>query len=148
VIGIGIFNAGAPFLSDFSLIFQFFVAAILVLALLAMARRRYMLHGVMMSSAVVLHTFIIFEVMVPTFRSLSGVFSDLSTRLAFLVVVHSIVGSVVEILGVLLIVLWLAKRANMDSCFRRKHVMEVTIVLWMLEILLGFYLYITLYPFV
>jgi uncharacterized membrane protein YozB (DUF420 family) len=148
VIGIGIFNASAPFLSDLNMIFQLLVVAVLFLALLAMARRRYVVHGVMMGSAVALHTISIFMIMVPTLRSLDGVLTDLSTRLSFVVVVHSIVGSVVEILGVLLVVLWVGNRVSMAGCFRRKRVMEATIFLWILEILLGFYVYITLYPFV
>jgi hypothetical protein len=58
------------------------------------------------------------------------------------------VGSVVEILGVLLVAQWVYNRASVDNCFKRKHLMEATIILWILELILGLFLYVTLYPFV
>jgi uncharacterized membrane protein YozB (DUF420 family) len=56
------------------------------------------------------------------------------------------VGSVVEILGVLLVVAWVFNRTRIDNCFKRKHLMEATIILWILELILGLYVYINLYP--
>jgi uncharacterized membrane protein YozB (DUF420 family) len=58
------------------------------------------------------------------------------------------VGSVVEILGVLLVVAWLFNRTRIDNCFKRKYLMGATIILWILELVLGVYVYMTLYPFV
>jgi uncharacterized membrane protein YozB (DUF420 family) len=145
---IGIFNAGAPFLSDLNLIFQVVIAAILVLALFAIVRRKYKAHGTMMGCTIALHTVSIFIIMIPSLLSLHGLLNDLSTRLSLLVAAHAIVGGIVEILGVLLVATWISHRTNVDDCFTRKHIMEATIVLWILEIILGFYVYTTLYPFV
>lgn len=144
----GIFNAGAPFLSDLNLIFQVVIAAFLVLALFAIARRKYRIHGVIMGCGIVLNTISIFLVMVPSLLRLDGLISGLSTRLSSLVVTHAVVGSVVEILGVLLVVAWVFNGTGVDSCFRRKYLMETAIILWILELVLGVYVYMTLYPFV
>ena len=143
---VGIFNAGAPFLSDLNLIFQVVIAIFLVLAMFAIVRRKYAIHGAIMGCCIVLNTISIFAIMVPSFSKLRGLISGLSTRLSLLVVTHAIVGSVVEILGVLLVAAWVFNRTRIDNCFKRKHLMEATIILWILELILGLYVYINLYP--
>jgi uncharacterized membrane protein YozB (DUF420 family) len=145
---LGIFNAGAPFLSDLNLLFQVAIAAFLVLASFAMVRRKYVIHGVIMACCIVLNTISIFAIMVPSLLRLKGLISGLSTRLSLLVMTHAILGSVVEILGVLLVVAWVFNGTRIDNCFQRKYVMLATIILWILEIILGVYVYMTLYPFV
>ena len=144
----GIFNAGAPFLSDLNLIFQFLIAAVLVLALFAIVKRKYVIHGVLMGCGVVLHTISIFVVMVPSFLILRHLISGLTTRLSLLIVIHATAGSIVEILGVLLVAAWVFDRDKVNNCFQRKYIMLVTITLWIVEFLLGIYLYMMLYPFV
>jgi uncharacterized membrane protein YozB (DUF420 family) len=145
---VGIFNAGAPFLSDLNLIFQVVIAAFLVSALFAIAKGKYRTHGAIMGCCIALNTISIFLVMVPSLLGLDGLISRLSTRLSLLVVTHAIVGSVVETLGVLLVVAWVFDGTRVDNCFRRKRLMEAAIILWMLELVLGVYVYVTLYPFV
>ena len=144
----GIFNAGAPFLSDLNLLFQVVIAAFLVLALLAIVKRKYVIHGVIVGCCIVLNTISMFAIMVPSLLSLDGLISGLSTRLSLLVVTHAFLGSVVEILGILLVAAWVFNGTRIDNCFRRKHLMEAAILLWILEIVLGVYVYMTLYPFV
>jgi uncharacterized membrane protein YozB (DUF420 family) len=63
-------------------------------------------------------------------------------------VTHAALGSVVETLGVLLMVAWVFNGSRIDNCFQRKYLMLATIILWILEIILGVYVYMTLYPFV
>ena len=144
----GIFNAGAPFLSDLNLIFQAVIAALLVLALLANAGRKYRVHGVIMGCCIALNTISIFAIMVPSLLRLNGLINGLSTRLSLLVVTHAVVGSVVEILGALLVVAWVFNGTRVDNCFRRKDLMVAVMILWILELVLGVYVYMTLYPFV
>jgi uncharacterized membrane protein YozB (DUF420 family) len=145
---VGIFNAGAPFLSDLNLIFQVVIAAFLVSALLTIARKKYRIHGAIMGCCIVLNTISIFAIMVPSLTSLDGAIGGLSTRLSLLVVTHAFVGGAVEILGVLLVAAWVFNGTRVDNCFRRKYLMTATIILWILELVLGVYVYITLYPFV
>ena len=144
----GIFNAGAPFLSDLNLIVQFVIAAFLVLALLAIVRRKYVIHGIIMGCCVALNTISIFTIMVPSLLRLDGLINGLSTRLSLLVVTHAVLGSIVETLGVLLVVAWVFNGTRIDNCFRRKYLMEAAIMLWIAELVLGIYVYMTLYPFV
>jgi uncharacterized membrane protein YozB (DUF420 family) len=124
------------------------ITAILVLALFAIVRKKYMIHGIIMVCSIVLHTISALVIVFPSLLSLDGVLSDLSTRLSLLVVTHAVVGSIVEILGVFLVAAWISNRTKVDNCFKRKRVMEATIVLWVLEFALGVYVYMTLYPLI
>jgi uncharacterized membrane protein YozB (DUF420 family) len=144
----GIFNASAPFLSDLNLLFQVVIAAVLMLALFAIVKKKYVIHGVMMGCGVALHTTSIFIAMLPSLQNLGFLTSGFSTRLSSIVIVHAAIGSAVEVLGVLLVVLWIFNRTKPDNCFRMKRIMWATMILWMLEFFLGIYIYTLLYPFV
>jgi uncharacterized membrane protein YozB (DUF420 family) len=63
-------------------------------------------------------------------------------------VTHVFVGSAVEILGVLLVLAWVFNGTRIENCFRRKYFMKATIILWFAELILGFLIYLMLYPFV
>ncbi|HVP15949.1 MAG TPA: hypothetical protein VMT42_01105 [candidate division Zixibacteria bacterium] len=146
---IGIFNPGAPFLSDLNLILQVIILAVLGLAIYARLRHSYMKHAVMMGSAIVLHTFAIFAIMIPSLLSMesspTGLLKDLLTRFALVTVTHSIIGGLVEIIGVWLVVSWLFNRSSVEKCFRRKNIMRATIALWLAELVLGIFVYMMLY---
>jgi uncharacterized membrane protein YozB (DUF420 family) len=115
----------------------------------ARLRHSNMKHAVIMGSAIVLHTVAIFAIMVPSLRSLesasAGYFKDLLTRFASITVAHAIIGSLVEIMGLWLVVSWLFNRSNVEKCFKRKNVMRVTIALWLAELVLGVFVYMMLY---
>jgi uncharacterized membrane protein YozB (DUF420 family) len=146
---LGIFNPGAPSLSDLNLILQVIILAILCLAIVFRLKHSFVKHALMMGSAIVLHTFAIFAIMVPSLISMksssSGLLNDLFTRFASVTVAHSIVGSLVEIMGVFLVVSWLFRRSNLERCFKRKNIMLVTIALWLTELVLGIFIYMMLY---
>jgi uncharacterized membrane protein YozB (DUF420 family) len=131
-----------------NLILQAIIVVLLASAVYARLRHNRVIHATMMSSGIALHTVSIFAIMVPSLLSLQGLLSGLSTRLSMLVAAHAAVGSIVEILGVLLVAAWISNRTKVDNCFRRKHIMEATTVFWIFEVFLGVYLYMTLYPFV
>jgi uncharacterized membrane protein YozB (DUF420 family) len=132
-----------------NLILQVVILAILGLAIVARLKHSFVKHALMMGSAIVLHTFAIFAIMIPSLLSMesspAGLLKDLLTRLALITVTHAIVGSLVEIIGVLLVALWLFNRSKVDKCFKRKNIMRVTIALWLTELVLGFFVYMILY---
>ena len=108
----------------------------------AKLRHSHVKHAVMMGSAIVLHTIAIFTIMIPSLLSMGGLFP----RFAWIIVTHSTIGSLVEIMGVWLVASWFSNRANVEKCFKRKNVMRVTIVLWLAELILGIFFYMMLYP--
>jgi uncharacterized membrane protein YozB (DUF420 family) len=141
---IGIFNPGAPFLSDLSLILQAIIVVLLASAIYARLRHNSMSHGTLMGSGVALHTVSIFAIMVPSLRSMDGLLRSF-TRFSLLTITHAAVGSLVEVLGLWLVASWLFSRVNVEKCFRRKNVMRITMVLWLIELVLGVYVYMMLY---
>jgi uncharacterized membrane protein YozB (DUF420 family) len=48
-------------------------------------------------------------------------------------------------MGIWLVATWVSNRAGVERCFKRKNVMRVTIALWLLELVLGIYIYMMLY---
>lgn len=100
-----------------------------------------------MGLAVVLHTVSIFVVMVPSLLASGGLFGDLSNYLALVALSHSVLGSFVEVLGVYLLSVLALNRGITKACFRNKMIMRVTFVLWVVELVVGIYVYFLLYTF-
>ena len=143
---LGLFNVYAPFLADLSLLFQAAVLLVLLASLRFKFRRSYLRHGVSMGLAVVLHTVSI-VVMVRSLLASGGLFGDLLNRLALVVFSHAVLGSFVEVLGLYLLSVLAWHRGVSKACFRNKMIMRVTFVLWVVELIVGVYVYFLLYTF-
>jgi uncharacterized membrane protein YozB (DUF420 family) len=142
----GLFNANAPLLSDLNLLFQVAIFAFLVVGLLIVKLRRGpMKHGALMGIAVALNTVSIVVVMVPSLLGFSDLSSMPLTHPALAVIAHAITGSLVEILGIWLVGTWAFHHHETRACVKRRNVMRATIFLWLIELLLGIYVYIILY---
>ena len=98
-----------------------------------------------MGIAVVFNTVSIVVVMMPSLLSFRGLFSMPFTRPALVVIVHTITGSLVEILGIRLVGTWAFRHHKIKSCAKRRNIMRATILLWLVELFLGIYVYIMLY---
>lgn len=142
----GLFNPNATAQADASLLFQ--IAIFLALAgglSMAKVKRSFRKHGTIMGIALGLHTVSILIVMVPSMLTSRGLFEGLLTGLALVLLLHAILGSLVEILGVYLVGTWAANRANVQACSKRKRAMQATLLLWLVELLMGVYAYVLLY---
>ncbi|MGB8781152.1 MAG: hypothetical protein WCD81_10955 [Candidatus Bathyarchaeia archaeon] len=141
----GLFNPNAYFLSDVNLLLQLAILVVLILAVFFKARQSYLRHGALMGIAVTLHTVLIFSIMVPSFASLVGSFGNLLWSSALVILLHAVLGSLVELLGLYLVLAWALNRWNVKVCFGNKRFMKPTIILWLIEIALGTYVYVLLY---
>lgn len=141
----GLFNPNAFFLSDVNLLLQLAILVALILAFFFKSRQRYLRHGATMGIAVTLHTVLIFAIMVPSFASLVGSFGNLLAPSALMILTHGVLGSLVELLGLYLVLAWALHRWNVKVCHGNKRFMKPTIILWLIEIALGTYVYILLY---
>lgn len=128
-----------------NLILQVIILAVLGLAIYARLRHSRVKHALMMGSAIGLHTLAIFAIMIPSLLEMGGPLKSLPPRFALITVTHATIGSLVEIMGVWLVVSWLSNRASVEKCFKRKNVMRVTITLWLAELVLGIFVYMMLY---
>jgi uncharacterized membrane protein YozB (DUF420 family) len=99
----------------------------------------------MMGAGISLHTVAIFAIMVPSLLSLRGLLKNLLTRFSLITLTHATAGALVEIMGIWLIVSWLTDTIHVEKCIKRKNIMIVTIALWLVEFVLGVYIYMMLY---
>ena len=142
----GLFNANAPLLSDLNLLFQIAIFAFLAVGLLIVKLRRGpMKHGALMGLAVAFNTISIVVVMTPSLLGFSDLSSMPFTHRALTVIAHTITGGLAEILGIWLVGTWAFNHHKTEVCAKRRNVMRATIFLWLLELLLGIYVYIILY---
>lgn len=141
----GLFNIYATFLADVNLSLQVAILLILTVGCGFKRRHNYVKHGIIMGIAVALHTILIFVTMLPSLMASTGLFANLLNRLTLTILPHSILGSIVEILGIYLLSIWASNRRVSKACFKKKMIMKATIALWAAELFLGVYIYILLY---
>jgi uncharacterized membrane protein YozB (DUF420 family) len=60
-------------------------------------------------------------------------------------VIHAIPGVVAMILGIILVAAWAVNTTNIGGCIRRKRIMDVTIILWLLSLIFGIATYLLIY---
>lgn len=124
-----------------SLILQVAILFLLILGLPFVrgenSKKSLMRHGYFTVAAVVLHTVLIFLVMVPVFAS--GVMGLEATGLLDLVNVwlHVVLGTVAEVLGIVIVATWLRYSPSEMRCARLKKWMLPTFVIWTISLVGG-----------
>lgn len=124
-----------------SLVLQVVILFLLVLGLpLAKGfwgKKNLLLHGYLTVIALILHTFLIFIVMIPPFSNGLGELGELSFLNAFTVWSHVILGTVAEILGFIVVVFWIAKSPSKMACARMKVLMLPLFIVWAMSLVNG-----------
>jgi len=124
-----------------SLILQIVILFLLVLGLPFFRGqtngKNFMWHGYSTVAAIVLHTFIIFIVMIPVFTGGIGELSGLSLFYSVTVWSHVVLGTAAEALGIILIAFWVSKGPSKLACGRLKKWMIPIFVVWMISIING-----------
>ena len=124
-----------------SLILQVAILFLLILGLPFVkgenSKKSLMRHGYFTVAAVVLHTVLIFLVMVPVFAS--GVMGLEATGLLDLanVWLHVVLGTVAEVLGIVIVATWLRYNPSEMRCARLKKWMLPTFVIWTISLVGG-----------
>jgi uncharacterized membrane protein YozB (DUF420 family) len=130
-----------PIAATISLILQIVVLVLLFAGVGLKGRKKFRQHGIVMLTAVVLHTIIILAWMVPSFSILSFSGSiNLADMIVVTILVHAFMGIAADLLGIWLVASW-RLRADMKTCFAKKSLMRVTIILWLITLFLGIVLY-------
>jgi len=129
-------------IATLSLTIEFVVLGLLSLGYYIQRTKNYRLHGITMTSAVVLHLITIFSWMTWSFISyFSDSPVDYSNILVLITLAHVTLGIIAASLGVWLVASW-HLQTDVQKCFPRKRIMLTTITLWVTAILLGIVLYI------
>jgi uncharacterized membrane protein YozB (DUF420 family) len=126
-----------------SLTLQIVVLVLLLVGVYYKSKQKFRWHGTIMASAVALHLITIFTVMIPSFV-LAIVPEYIIPEPLMLVslagIIHGILGLAAVGLGIYLVAAW-GFRKNVQGCFKRKRIMDLTITMWFVALLLGFLLY-------
>jgi uncharacterized membrane protein YozB (DUF420 family) len=125
-----------------SLVTQIVVLVLLFASIWLKGKKKYRQHGIMMFTAVVLHTVVILAWMIPSFSSLISSPSTLNPVDALMVtaLVHAVTGIMTVILGFWLVASW-RLQVDVKACFAKKKAMRVTLTLWLITLVLGIILY-------
>jgi uncharacterized membrane protein YozB (DUF420 family) len=126
-----------------SLIIEYVILSLLIISFGLKRQGKYRQHGMLLLAAVILHTITIFAVMVPSILSITGT-SSFSVGLKTLIILHAGLGALTWVLGVFIIASW-RLRAGIAYCQPKKHWMLATYIIWIIEIILGTIVYLSLY---
>jgi len=124
-----------------SLVLQIVILFLLVLGLPFFRgqskRKNFMLHGYSTVLALVLHTILIFLIMIPTFTNELGGLGGLSLFYSVTVWSHAVLGTAAEVLGIILVASWLIHGPALMACGRWKKWMTPIFIIWVISIVNG-----------
>ena len=142
----GIFGTGAALNVDVNLILQIITFVIVVISLFYKNKMKFKIHGVLMGIAIILHVLTFLAVMGPIFF---GYFSEFVEYVSYPEVqttwIHAIPGAIAMVMGIMLVGLWALYPSNIAACSRRKRLMDITVLLWLVSLIFGIATYILLY---
>ena len=126
---------------NISLVLQITILFLLVLGLPFVRgqnnQRNLMRHGYSTVIALVLHTILIFLVMVPTLANGVSEFRGLSLFYSITVWSHVILGTAAEVSGIVLVAFWLLKGPSKMMCGQFKKWMMPILIIWIASIFNG-----------
>ena len=126
---------------DISLVLQVVILFLLILGLPLVkgigGKKNLMRHGYLTILALILHTVLIFSVMIPSFSNGLGELGELSFLNAFNVWSHAILGTAAEILGFIVVGFWVSKPLTNMACTRVKKIMLPLFIIWTISLING-----------
>jgi|WetSurMetagenome_2_1015567.scaffolds.fasta_scaffold81695_2 uncharacterized membrane protein YozB (DUF420 family) len=126
--------------STITLVAQIAVLFLLVYGYSLKRKLKFLQHGRVMASAVIIHAITIVFVMIPSIAIIGSIRSELP-QLSFAVsLAHGALGAIAFALGLYLVAAWRFK-SDVKGCFTRKRVMIVTIACWVIAISIGVIVY-------
>jgi len=134
------------FLTDLNLFVQIANLIIIFVSIHFKNKGRPKHHGAMMGIAVVLHFLTFILVMGPIFSNHFTFFS-IETNLLLVQTTwfHAVPGAVALIMAILLVMIWVISPSKTAGCYKRKSVMDITLVLWLFSLTFGIVTYILFY---
>jgi uncharacterized membrane protein YozB (DUF420 family) len=141
-----IFGTGATLQADINLILQIVTLIMIFISLGYKSKNKFKIHGGLMGIAIILLLVSLFAVMFPSLSSnyeyLTTSTSELGVQTAW---VHASLGIITLILGIFLVTAWALKTSNITACMRRKRIMDITVLFWIISLVFGIATYIAFY---
>ncbi len=131
---------------DVSLVLQIVILFLLIIGLHffrgSITKKNWMWHGYSTIAALVLHTVLIFAVMVPTLASGIDETASLNFVSSFTVWSHAVLGTAAEVAGALLVAAWIISGPSKLKCYRWRKWMLPTFIIWVIAIVNGAFVHI------
>ena len=128
-------------IGNISLALQIVILFLLILGLPffrgAINRKNLVWHGYSTVAALVLHSILIFLVMIPSLSNGIGELAEISILNLFTIISHAILGTLAEILGLTIVLLWVISGINSMACGKRKRWMMPLFIIWVISIVNG-----------
>ena len=134
------------FHTDLNLVIQIVTLLIILVSLFYKKKGKLKLHGITMGIAVVLHTVAFVLVMAPPVFQYFSFFSTKTDLLAVQTTwLHALPGAIALLLGIFLVSKWAINASNTAPCYKRKRIMDITLVLWLFSLVFGIATYLLFY---
>jgi uncharacterized membrane protein YozB (DUF420 family) len=142
----GIFGTGSVLRTDINLILQIVMFLIIAISLVYKNKMKFKIHGGLMAIAVILNIASLLAVMGPSFSAGYEYFTTATSDLGVQTIwIHAILGAIALILGIFLVGAWTLRPSKVAACSRRKRIMDVTVLLWLVSLIFGIASYIAFY---
>jgi uncharacterized membrane protein YozB (DUF420 family) len=142
----GFFGTGALIQTDINLILQVVMFIVIVVGVVYKNKRKFKMHAQLMGVALILHIISFFAVMLPSFSDGYEYFVTATSELGVLTMwIHAVPGAVSMILGMFLVVAWALRPVNIAACSKRKRMMDVVTLFWLISLIFGIASYIIYY---
>ncbi len=128
-------------IGNISLSIQIVILFLLVLGLPYFRKpanqKNWLFHGYSTVAALLLHTVLILIVMIPSFANGLGELAELTLFASVTVWSHAILGTAAEIVGIIIVALWLSKGPSKLVCVKYKKWMMPLFIIWIISIING-----------
>lgn len=99
-----------------------------------------------MGLALILHILSFLFVMLPTFYGGFEYFVTTTSNMSVQIIwIHAITGLIVIFFGIFIVGTWFLNPKNIAACFKKKRLMDITIIFWSISLLFGIITYINFY---
>ncbi len=142
----GFLGTNAHLGADINLILQIIMFLIIIIGLIYKNKRKFKIHGSIMGIAVILHVLTFLTVMVPPFlESFNYFITETSEFRVQMTLAHAVPGAIAMVLGIVLIEMWALHPSNIAACSRRKRLMDIITILWLVSLIFGIATYFAFY---
>ena len=142
----GIFSANTVFITDVNLVIQIVTFLLILLGFRYKIRKKFQIHGYIMGIAVLLHLVFFIIAMWPSF---SGGFEFFTTSIFLIGVqamwIHAVAGTISLIIGLFIVLAWFLHVSDIARCFKRKRLMDITLIFWLISLIFGIVTYLGFY---
>lgn len=101
------------------------------------SKKNLMRHGYLTALALMLHTVLIFIIMIPSLDSNLQAIGELTILESINVWSHAVLGTAAEVSGAILVGSWMLKSPSKMTCARRKAWMMPIFVIWTVSLVNG-----------